>query len=42
MLFLSIHAFTGDSIVGHHDFRPGVDKETAEAAWSAWLAGVFG
>lgn len=33
VLFRFILAFTGDSMVGHHDFRPGVDKEAADAAW---------
>ncbi|HET9722526.1 MAG TPA: hypothetical protein VFR44_01645 [Actinomycetota bacterium] len=37
VLYRFIHAFTGDSMIGHHDFRPGVDKEAADAAWSAWL-----
>lgn len=40
-LYRFIHAFTGDSMIGHHDFRPGVDKEAADAAWTVWLAKVF-
>jgi uncharacterized protein YndB with AHSA1/START domain len=27
--------------VGHHIFDPGLDPAEAEAAWRAWLAGVF-
>ena len=41
-LYRFIYGFDGTTMVGHHLFAEGVDQPRAEAAWSSWLARVFG
>jgi len=41
-LYRFIASFEGASMIGHHLFAEGVDRQKAEAAWSSWLTRVFG
>jgi uncharacterized protein YndB with AHSA1/START domain len=41
-IYRFIHGFTGDTLVGHHVFAPGANREHLESEWTAWLAKAFG
>jgi hypothetical protein len=41
-MYRFIYGFDGSTMVGHHLFAEGVDRQRAEAAWSSWLTRVFG
>jgi uncharacterized protein YndB with AHSA1/START domain len=41
-IYRFIYGFDGSTMVGHHLFAEGVDRQRAEAAWSSWLTRVFG
>ncbi len=41
-LYRFIHGFDGSTLVGHHLFADGVDREQAERMWTAWLGGIAG
>src|SRR5262249_16772132 len=40
-IYRFIHGFDGTTLAGHHLFADGVDQAAAEAAWGAWLRGLF-
>jgi uncharacterized protein YndB with AHSA1/START domain len=41
-IYRFIHGFTGETLVGHHVFAPGANREQLEKEWGAWLADAFG
>jgi hypothetical protein len=41
-IYRFIHGFTGETLVGHHVFTPGANREQLEDEWTAWLADTFG
>ena len=41
-LYRFIHGFDGTTMVGHHLFADGVDREAEELRWRSWLNGLFG
>lgn len=41
-IYRFIHGFTGETLVGHHVFAPGANREQLEHEWHAWLADTFG
>jgi uncharacterized protein YndB with AHSA1/START domain len=41
-IYRFIHGFAGETLVGHHIFAPGANRERLESEWGAWLADVFG
>jgi uncharacterized protein YndB with AHSA1/START domain len=40
-IYAFIHGFEGTTMVGHHLFADGVDRQEAERAWRSWLGRLF-
>jgi uncharacterized protein YndB with AHSA1/START domain len=40
-IYRFIHAYTGATMLGHHFFAPGANKEQLERDWTSWLDRTF-